>query len=438
MSATTPVQSPATRPSPVRDKGDRPRVVVVGGGFAGLWAVREPSVADVDVLLVDRNAYNTFQPLLYQVATAGLNPGDVTYALRAFTSRFRNADFLRAEVTSVDPDGKEIVTHSGDRIPFDFLVVACGVGANFFGIPGAQEHAQTMYTRTGALAVRDRVLTAIEDAAQGKPGAIDPTVVVVGGGATGVEMAGALAEPAQRGRADRLPRGSTPSGCRSCWSRWPTGCCCRSRRSLQEYTLKEPAQARCQRAAADDGRGGPRGRRRREAAGRRARDHPVRLGDLGQRRLGEHPHRRLGAAQGQGRPRRDEPRPVGRRLPVHLRRGRRRHRPRRPAAAPGPAGHPGRQARRRPDPADARRVAHAEVHVPRQGHHGDDRSQRRRRAVPVRRHAEGSAGLAVVARAAHRLPDRQPQPLLDADQPGRPLPRRPRSSLNIVVGDSTD
>ncbi|WP_426564114.1 NAD(P)/FAD-dependent oxidoreductase [Angustibacter sp. McL0619] len=172
----------------------RPRVVVVGGGFAGLAAVRQLSVADVDVLLIDRNGYNTFQPLLYQVATGGLNPGDVTFALRAFTSRFRNADFLRGAVTKVDADAKVVHLDQHEPIEYDYLVVACGVTANYFGIPGAQEHALAIYTRAGAIATRDRVLTAIENANQKVAGAPEPTIVVVGGGATGVEMAGALAE----------------------------------------------------------------------------------------------------------------------------------------------------------------------------------------------------------------------------------------------------
>jgi NADH dehydrogenase len=98
MSATAPL--PAA-PSPEGARS-RPKVVVVGGGFAGMAAVRQLSAADVDVLLIDKNGYTTFQPLLYQVATGGLNPGDVTFYLRAYTSRFKNADFLRAKVTGVD------------------------------------------------------------------------------------------------------------------------------------------------------------------------------------------------------------------------------------------------------------------------------------------------------------------------------------------------
>src|SRR3954452_23840296 len=104
----------------------RPRVVVVGGGVAGLSAVRQLSVADVDVLLIDRNGYNTFQPLLYQVATGGLNPGDVTFALRAFPSRFRNADFLRATVTKVDADAKRVYLDELDPVEYDYLVICCG------------------------------------------------------------------------------------------------------------------------------------------------------------------------------------------------------------------------------------------------------------------------------------------------------------------------
>src|SRR4051794_39887669 len=101
----------------------RPRVVVVGGGFAGLSAVRQLSVADVDVLLIDRNGYNTFQPLLYQVATGGLNPGDVTFALRAFTSRFHNADFLQRTVTGVDRSARQVLLAGHEPVDYDYLVI---------------------------------------------------------------------------------------------------------------------------------------------------------------------------------------------------------------------------------------------------------------------------------------------------------------------------
>ena len=167
---------------------------MVGGGFAGLSAVRALRSADVDVLLLDCNAYATFQPLLYQVATGGLNPGDVTYALRAFTSRYRNARFRRVCVTGVDPGKRRVHTDTGEEIPYDYLVLCFGVTANFFGIPGAEEHSRTIYTRRSALEVRDIVFSNLEAVVQDLPGAVEPVAVVVGGGATGVEMAGMLAE----------------------------------------------------------------------------------------------------------------------------------------------------------------------------------------------------------------------------------------------------
>jgi NADH dehydrogenase len=178
-----------------RSDGDRrPRVVVVGGGFAGLAAVRMLRTSDVDVLLLDRNAYATFQPLLYQVATGGLNPGDVTFALRAFTSRYGNARFRRVTVTGVDPERQLVRTDTGDDIDYDYLILCCGVTANYFGIPGADKYAKTIYTRKAALEVRDTLFSNLEAVDQNLPDAVEPVAVVVGGGATGVEMAGMLAE----------------------------------------------------------------------------------------------------------------------------------------------------------------------------------------------------------------------------------------------------
>jgi NADH dehydrogenase len=172
----------------------RPRVVVVGGGFAGLAAVGGLRDADVDVLLLDRDLYNTFQPLLYQVATGGLNPGDVTYALRAFAGRFCNVRFQRACVTELDTSSRRLRVDSGAEIGYDYLILCCGVTANYFGIDGAQENSRTIYTRTAAIEVRDLLASNLEAVAQGREDAVEPVVVIVGGGATGVEMAGALAE----------------------------------------------------------------------------------------------------------------------------------------------------------------------------------------------------------------------------------------------------
>ncbi len=170
------------------------RVVIVGAGFAGLEAVHELRSSDAEVLLLDRVPYNTFQPLLYQVATGGLNPGDITYALRVYTGRFRNTRFRHSAVVGLDPDRKQLQLADGDTIDYDRLIIGVGVTANYFGIEGADKYAMTIYSRNASIAVRDRIFANLEAVAQGSPTAVEPVVVVVGGGATGVEMAGALAE----------------------------------------------------------------------------------------------------------------------------------------------------------------------------------------------------------------------------------------------------
>ena len=171
----------------------RPRVVVLGGGFGGLAAVRSLRRSPVDVILVDQHAYNTFQPLLYQVATAGLNPGDITYFLRSVHARQPNLRFRQGTVDGVDPAAHRVLLDSGEVVEYDYLVVATGVTMNYFDVPGAERYACTLYTRDEALTVRDRMLSDLERAARdGQPK--DLRAVVVGGGATGVEMAGTLAE----------------------------------------------------------------------------------------------------------------------------------------------------------------------------------------------------------------------------------------------------
>ncbi|WP_182354025.1 NAD(P)/FAD-dependent oxidoreductase [Flaviflexus huanghaiensis] len=169
-----------------------PHVVIVGGGFAGIAAARGLRRARVRVTLIDRNPYSTFQPLLYQVATSTLNPGDVTYFLRAVR---RNQPNLRVELGSVefmDHEDKHVVLDDGRAISYDYLIVASGVSAAFFGIPGAEENALPLYTRTEAIDVRDRI-NGLLDAATKRPGE-QLRIIIVGGGPTGVETAGALAE----------------------------------------------------------------------------------------------------------------------------------------------------------------------------------------------------------------------------------------------------
>lgn len=172
-----------------------PHVVVVGAGFAGMSAVSHLSKEGFRVTLVDRHPYNTFQPLLYQVATGGLNAGDVTYSLRHFASRLDGVKFRRASVVGIDHEAQDVLCEDGVRIGYDYLVIGNGITTNHFGIPGAAEYTMSMYTRAEALRVRDTIYGSMEIIAgtsDGNTGGF--TVVLVGGGATGVEMAGQLAE----------------------------------------------------------------------------------------------------------------------------------------------------------------------------------------------------------------------------------------------------
>ena len=174
---------------------EMPHVVVVGAGFAGVSATQELAKEGFRVTLLDRHPYNTFQPLLYQVATGGLNAGDVTYSLRFFSARHEGVRFRRAMVVGIDHEAREVVCEDGVRIGYDYLIIGNGITTNHFGIPGAAEYSMSMYTRAEALRVRDTIFGGLETIA----GTSDPnsggfTVVIVGGGATGVEMAGQLAE----------------------------------------------------------------------------------------------------------------------------------------------------------------------------------------------------------------------------------------------------
>lgn len=171
----------------------RPHVVVVGGGFGGLSLVRKLKRADVDITLIDRHTYNTFQPLLYQVATASLNPGDITWFLRAVRADQKNVRFVKGIVTNIDHQAKVLSLHGEVSVTYDYLVLANGVTTNFFGTPGAEEFSLPLYKRSQALQVRDRLFENLEEfAINGQDE--DLRIIVVGGGATGVETAGAFAE----------------------------------------------------------------------------------------------------------------------------------------------------------------------------------------------------------------------------------------------------
>ena len=130
----------------------RPHVVVVGAGFGGLAAARGLADADVEVTMVDRNNFHTFQPLLYQVATAGLSGVDVGHAVRAMFHRQANVRFRRAKVVGVDWDDRQVELADGGPLSFDYLVLAAGASTSYFGIDGAEEHALPLYGLTDAVA----------------------------------------------------------------------------------------------------------------------------------------------------------------------------------------------------------------------------------------------------------------------------------------------
>jgi NADH dehydrogenase len=174
-----------------------PQVVIIGGGFGGLTAARALRKAPVDVLLIDRRNHHVFQPLLYQVATAALSPGDIAAPIRWILRHQPNARVWMGDVGSIDPVGKVVQLTDGSVVPFDFLIVAAGATHAYFGHDEWHLHAPGLKTLEDALDARRRVLLAFEQAERETDRAKQRrllTFVVVGGGPTGVEMAGSLAE----------------------------------------------------------------------------------------------------------------------------------------------------------------------------------------------------------------------------------------------------
>jgi NADH dehydrogenase len=174
----------------------RPRVVIVGAGFGGLAAARALRRAPVDVVLVDRHNYHTFQPLLYQVATAGLEPEEIAYAVRAIFHGQRSVQFRMGDVAEIAWDEKRVKLADGGALKYDYVIVAAGASTNDFGIEGVAEHGFGLKNLEDAIRLRTHVLEQFEAAAR-DPSLVDRgalSIVIVGGGPTGVEMAGALVE----------------------------------------------------------------------------------------------------------------------------------------------------------------------------------------------------------------------------------------------------
>ena len=178
----------------------QPHVLIVGGGFAGLWAARALARSPVRVTLLDRGNHHLFQPLLYQVATAGLSAPDIAAPLRHILRRQRNVTVLMGEAIAVDKARREVRLADGTSIAYDTLVLASGATHAYFGHDDWTAHAPGLKTLDDALAIRRRILVAFERAeSEADPVARDAwlTFAVVGGGPTGVELAGTLAEIAR-------------------------------------------------------------------------------------------------------------------------------------------------------------------------------------------------------------------------------------------------
>ena len=182
-----------------KDNKARPHVVIIGGGFGGLYAARTLAKHPVDITIIDRDNYHLFQPLLYQVATAALSTGDIASPIRSILSKFKNVRCIMAEVTDIDLDGNRIMTRDGDY-HYDYLINAAGATKTYFGHDEWEKHAPGLKTMEDALEIRRRIFCAYETAErlpeESKERDAYLTFICIGGGPTGVEMAGSIVEVA--------------------------------------------------------------------------------------------------------------------------------------------------------------------------------------------------------------------------------------------------
>jgi NADH dehydrogenase len=177
--------------------GEKHRVVILGGGFGGLAAAQKLKRAPVEVTLIDRRNFHLFQPLLYQVATGSLSPGEIAAPLRGVLSRQKNAQVLLGEAADVDPVAKRVILHDGASFEYDSLIVATGTQTSYYGNDSWREWAPSLKSIEEATAIRHKILYAFERAERAAtPDEVRAwlTFVIVGAGATGIELAGALGE----------------------------------------------------------------------------------------------------------------------------------------------------------------------------------------------------------------------------------------------------
>jgi len=176
------------------------KVVILGGGFGGLMAAQKLKRAPVEVTLIDRRNFHLFQPLLYQVATGSLSPGEIAAPLRSVLSRQKNARVLLGEAVDVDPHAKRVILRDGDSYPYDSLIVASGSQTSYYGNDAWRKWAPSLKSVEEATAIRHKILYAFERAERAENEEEERawlTFVIVGAGATGLELSGALAEIAR-------------------------------------------------------------------------------------------------------------------------------------------------------------------------------------------------------------------------------------------------
>ncbi len=183
----------------MESESKKPRVVIIGGGFGGLEAAKVLACEPVELVVIDRTNYHLFQPLLYQVATAALSPADIAAPIRSVVSKFENVDVMLAEVQSIDVHARKVMT-TDREIPYDYLIVASGARHSYFGKDEWEKLAPGLKSLEDAVEIRRRLLLAFEFADRIQDEAARRaamTFVIIGGGPTGVELAGAIAEIAR-------------------------------------------------------------------------------------------------------------------------------------------------------------------------------------------------------------------------------------------------
>ncbi|HMT09913.1 MAG TPA: FAD-dependent oxidoreductase, partial [Pyrinomonadaceae bacterium] len=185
--------------------GGRPKVVIIGGGFGGLWAAKALANKPVDVTLIDRKNHHVFQPLLYQVATAVLSPGEIAQPIRRILAKAKNIEVILGEAVSFEKENNTVILGDGSRVEYDYLIVAAGARHAYFGHDDWETSAPGLKTLEDAVEIRRRVLLAFELAERdayltGEQRQLN--FVVVGGGPTGVELAGAIADIARQALAN--------------------------------------------------------------------------------------------------------------------------------------------------------------------------------------------------------------------------------------------